>query len=131
MACIFRDVEVIRYLIVGAYNTVFGYLSFVIIFFVFGDYIHYSIITVANHFISLANSFVTQRKFVFRSRNSWQKEFIRFQLAYVGMLPIGLALLWLFHDLVGLEILVAQAVALIFMIIATFIANRYFTFRRR
>lgn len=127
----FNENELLRYLIIGAYNTVFGYLSFVIIFLFSGDFLHYSIITVLNHFIALSNSFVTQRHFVFRSRNCWKNDFLRFQLAYVGLLPVGLALLWFFHDLIGLEIFLAQAVALIFMVVVSFLANRLFTFRQR
>lgn len=131
IARIFNNVQLLRYLIIGGYNTVFGYLSFVLIIIICGDFLHYTVVTILNHFIALTNSFVTQRYFVFRSRNCWKKDFIRFQFAYLGLLPVGLMLLWFFHELIGLEILVAQAVALIFMVFASFLANRYFTFRQR
>jgi putative flippase GtrA len=119
----------LRFLVVGAYNTAFGYVFFAIAYLLFGERLHYLAIGVACHFIAVTHSFLTQRYLVFRSRGPWLGEYGRFQLAYLATLPFGVGLLALFHDLVGLPVLWAQACALAVLVVYTYLASSRFAFR--
>lgn len=123
--------EKLRFLIVGGYNTLFGYLAFALAYVLFGAQIHYTILVILVHFIALTNSFITQRFFVFKSRGPWFAEFMRFQVSYLALLPVGLGLLALLHDYAGLPVLLAQAYALVIMVVISYLSGRHFTFRKK
>lgn len=125
-----RD-QKIRFLFVGGYNTAFGYLTFVLLYWLAGEWFHYVVIAITAHFLAVTNSFLTQRHFVFRSTGPWKQEFIRFQIAYLTTLPIGIGLLALFHDVANMPILLAQAVSLVVIVVISYIASSRFTFRRK
>jgi putative flippase GtrA len=118
----------IRFLIVGGYNTAFGYLSFALAYWLFGEYVHYVILATATHFLAVTNSFLTQRHLVFRSYGSWKQEFVRFQIAYLAMLPVGIGLLAIFFDLLGLPMLVAQAGAMLTVVFVSYFVSSRYTF---
>ena len=118
-------------MLVGAYNTLFGYLAFIIAYIAFEEYVHYTILIVFAHLIAVTNSFITQRYFVFRSRAPWLGEFLRFHVSYAALLPVGVGLFALLHELVGLSILITQAYSLFIMIVVSYLTSRYFTFLKK
>lgn len=118
-----------RFLVIGGYNTAFGYFAFAFAYLLLGARIHYLILAVVMHFIAVTNSFLTQRFLVFRSKSPWPGEYLRFQLTYLTTLPIGTGLLALFHHLAGMPILVAQACSLAILVVYTYIASSRFAFR--
>lgn len=120
----------IRFLVVGGYNTGFGYLVFALAYWALGDRMHYVFIATIAHFLAVTNSFLTQRHLVFRSRNPWRSEFFRFQLTYLGMLPVGVALLAFFYDLLGFPMLVAQALGMVTVVFVSYFVISRFTFRQ-
>lgn len=119
----------IRFLFVGGYNTAFGYLCFACAYWLFGEFVHYTILVTVTHFLAVTNSFLTQRYFVFCSRNCWKAEFFRFQLAYLAMLPVGIGLLAVFYDLLGLRMLIAQAGAMLTAVLISYYFSSRYTFR--
>lgn len=123
--------EKLRFLLIGGYNTVFGYLSFALAYWWLGARWHYVFIAIGTHFIAVTHSFLTQRYWVFRSRGPWLTEFLRFHVAYLAMLPVGIGLLAFFFDFVGLPMLLAQACALVVSVCLSYLSSSRFTFRRR
>src|SRR5579864_2108588 len=79
-----------RFLVVGAYNTVFGYACFASLYLACGKYVNYLLIQVAAHFLSVGNAFYWHRRLTFRSSLAWWPEFIRFNISYLGILVFGL-----------------------------------------
>ncbi len=126
---LFASSEKVRFLIVGGYNTVFGYFSFAAVYWLFDDQLHYIVISVVTHFFAVTNSFLTQKILVFRSRGSFFREYLKFQLAYLASMPIGIFFLALFYDYLGLHILIAQALGLCVVVIFSFLAGRRFIFK--
>ena len=118
-----------RFLIVGIYNTVFGYTAFALAYWALGEALHYALIATAIHFVAVSHSFITQRYWVFRSTGCWKSEFARFHVSYLVMLPVGIALLAFFFDLLGLPMLLAQAFGLVVTVVLSFLSSKYFTFR--
>lgn len=123
--------EKFRFLLIGGYNTVFGYLTFAAAYWFLHEQVHYVGLAVAAHFIAVSNSFLTQRHFVFRSSGSWSEEFLRFHVGYLAMLPVGIGLLAFFYEVVELPMLLAQGVALFVGVVLSYLMSRYFTFAAR
>lgn len=123
--------ERLRFLFVGGYNTLFGYITFAAAYWFLHEEIHYVGLATAAHLIAVTNSFLTQRHLVFRSKGSWRHEFLRFQLCYLAMLPLGVGLLAFFYEIVGLHMMLAQGASLFVGIVASYVVSRYFTFSSR
>lgn len=123
--------EKIRFLLVGGYNTVFGYLTFAGAYWLLHEQVHYVGLAVAAHFVAVSNSFLTQRHLVFRSTGSWSEEFLRFHVSYLAMLPVGIGLLAFFYEVAGLPMLLAQGAALLVGVVLSYVISRYFTFAAR
>jgi len=69
-----------RFLVVGAYNTVFGYVVFVGLYYWIGDRVHYNLVLLVSYIISVTNSYLLQRRFVFSSTSRRMAEFLRFNV---------------------------------------------------
>jgi len=119
-----------RFLIVGAYNTGFGYLSFVALYALLGSYIHYLVIVVLSHVLAVSNAFMTQRMLVFRGKGSVLAEFIRFNITTVGTLLLGLVGMAILVEQAKLHVYLAQAMVTSTTVIVTYFAHKHFTFKK-
>ena len=115
---------------VGAWNTVAGYVIFVLIYLALSAHLGYLVIAMLAHIAAVTQSFLTQRVLVFRSEGYWLAEYVRFHLAHLASLGIGLAGLWLFVERFGLPPLLAQAILTAMVVILSYFVHRHFTFKK-
>lgn len=120
----------IRFLIVGAFNTAFGYCVFAFLYLLLGNRIHYLVVAVVAHAVSVLVSFTSQRQLVFRSRAPWLPEFIRFNLSLLSVFLGGLAALYGLVDGLGTPPLVGQAIVTVGSVVGSYFAHRHFSFRK-
>src|SRR5947207_10307926 len=85
--------EQLLYLVVGAWNTFFGYAVWALMQYVLGDYLNYLVILLLSWPIAVLNAYIGYRYIVFRSRGSVLRELPRFSLVYVAAVLVNLALL--------------------------------------
>lgn len=126
----FWESEKLRYLTVGAINTGMGYLVFALLFLLLEHRLHYLVIGLLAHAISVCIAFANHRFLVFRSRSPWLLEFFRFNVSLLGMLALGMAALYFLVDICGIYPLLAQAIATPFILTLTYLVHRTFSFRR-
>ncbi len=120
--------EKIAYVLVGGWNTAFGYLVFSVFWWLFGAMLPYFAVLVASYVVTVVNAYVCYRVFVFRSKASVRREFPRFLLVYgvtliANLVAFPALVTWL--DLSGYA---AQALFTVFVVIVSYIANRNFAF---
>lgn len=118
-----------RFLLVGGYNTVFGYVVFVALYYWIGDSVHYNIVLLASYVISVTNSYLLQRRFVFSSQSRRMAEFLRFNEVNLAGMVINMGLLSLAVTYVTPNVAIAQAVALVFTIVFIYAGHRLYSFR--
>jgi putative flippase GtrA len=121
--------QTLRFLIVGGYNTAFGYLAFTVFFLTVGQRIHYLIVGLAAHAVAAVNAFVVHRLFVFRSAKGWVAEYLRFNLSQLAALSFGMAALYSLVSFGHLNPLVAQAIVVSASVVLSYALHRFFTFR--
>jgi putative flippase GtrA len=124
-----RRHEQILYLVVGGWNTVFGYLVWALFEYLLHDYIFYLFILVLAWFPAVLNAYVCYRYFVFRSKGSVWRELPRFSLVYVGTLCLSLIGLPILLRLLPFSIYVTQALFTAAMVIASYLSHKYFSFK--
>lgn len=122
--------EQIRYLLVGTWNTLVGYILFAGLYLLIGASIGYLATAVLSHLLAVTQSFVTQRHLVFRSQGIWWAEYLRFHIAHLGSLLLGLTLLSLLVELFRIQPLLAQALVTGLSVILSYFVHQHFTFRK-
>ncbi|MCH7741928.1 MAG: GtrA family protein [Proteobacteria bacterium] len=126
-----RHWTLIRYLIAGGYNTVFGFAVFTGLFFLLESDLHYLGIAILTQIISITNSYIVYRVFVFKSRGRIINEYFRIYIVYGISFILGIALLTLLVEFAGLHPVLAQFFVIIITVIVSYIGNRRFTFNQR
>lgn len=120
----------LRYLAVGAFNTLFGYVVFVALHATLGEVVHYLLVLLLAHVVSVLVAFVGYRVIVFRVHGQVLKDLVRFWSVYVSVLAANLLALPLMIEVAGLPVLVAQGVFTVVTALASYVAHGRFSFSR-
>lgn len=123
--------ERFRFLAVGGWNTLFGYLCFLGVYALLRSHLHYLVIGLISHAISVVNAFACHRLLSFRSQGPLLVEFVRFNLSQLFVIACGLLALWIFVTLAGVTPLLGQAVVVAASVVISYLAHRRFTFAVR
>jgi putative flippase GtrA len=123
-----RRREQILYLVVGAWNTLFGYAVWALMEYLLHDQLHYLIILVLSWPFCVANAYICYRVFVFRSRDSVWRELPRFSLVYLVMLAAGLLALPILLRTLPFNIYVIQAGYTAVVVVLSYLGHKFFSF---
>jgi len=124
----FRRREQLLYLVVGGWNTVFGYAVWALLQFMLGNHLHYLVILVLAWPIAVLNAYLGYRYVVFRSRGPILRELPRFSLVYLLSLVVNLALLPIALNVLPFNIYVIQALLTVAVIVGSYVSHRYYSF---
>ena len=122
--------EQARYLLVGAWNTLVGYLLFAGLVTWLADDVHYVLLLLVAHVLSVFQAFVLYRRFVFRVTGRFWGDLLRFWSVYAAALAVNVVALPLLVDVAGAPVLPAQAGFVVATIVTTYLVNRRFSFAR-
>ena len=119
----------IMYLVVGSWNTVFGYFAGLLIYTWIGEIVNVIIIGFIANVFAISMAYVTNKIFVFKTKGNWKKEYIKAWMLYGTTTLIGIGLLWIIVDIFMVPFWIAQALVTIILIITAYIGNLKFTFK--
>ncbi len=119
----------IRFLLVGGWNTAFGFLLGVVLYYYLKDLTNIIIIGMISNVISITMSFTTNKLFVFMSAGNWINEYIRSYVVYGAMAFLGIFLLWFFVDICKFNIWISQTLILVISISISYLAHSRFTYK--
>jgi len=125
----FRRREQLLYLVVGGWNTVFGYCVWALMQYLLGDYLSYYVVILLAWPIAVLNAYVGYRYIVFRSRGPILRELPRFSVVYAATLVVNLALLPIALRVLPFSIYVIQALFTVVVVICSYLAHKHFSFR--
>lgn len=125
----FRHPQPMLYLLLGGWNTAFGYGFWALLQFLLGDHLPYMLVLVLAWPIVVLNAYVGYRYVVFRSRDSVIRELPRFSLVYAVTLAANLALLPVLLTILPFNIYVIQALFTALVVASSYLGHRYFSFR--
>ena len=126
----FRHREQLLYLLVGGWNTVFGYGVWAVMQYLLGDYVPYLVVLLLAWPIAMLNAYLGYRYVVFRSRGPVLQELPRFSLVYLVTLVGNLALLPVALKVTPFNIYVVQALFTALVVVCSYLGHKYFSFRR-
>jgi len=116
------DVQFIKFLIVGGFNTLFGYLTFA--FFIFIN-VHYTLAALLSTIAGIIFNFNTTGRLVFNNRNN--RLIFRFFGVYLIVYGINVLFLKLF-DSVQISMFIAGAAIILPVAVIAFFLNKYLVF---
>ena len=123
--------ERIRFVAVGGWNTLAGYLVFLACHACLGKEIGPSYTLILSYLIAVPHSFATQRWLVFKARGAIGRQFLRFLLANSSIFAANLLLLPLAVRLTETDPRIVQGVLVILLTIASYLAHKHFSFTDR
>ncbi|NQT30049.1 MAG: GtrA family protein [Candidatus Saganbacteria bacterium] len=119
----------IWYLLVGLWNTLFGYLVFVALYFLLAKKINYMILVVISNILAITNAYIGYKIFVFRTRGNYLKEYLRFYVIYGGAIALNLILLPVLVEFFAVTPIVGQGIVMIVIVVGTYFGHKHFSFR--
>lgn len=117
-----------KFLFVGGYNTVIGYLLFITLNQILGENWHYLMILAVSYILSVTHAYWMQRLLVFQSKGAVFDEYKRFFIVNLTGLGINAVLLTLLIKF-ELKIDIAQAIAVLVTTAISYLGHKNFSFR--
>ena len=127
-----------RYLLVGAWNTLFGYGSFALFTAVLSPMIPHSYIpaSIISSLLNISVSFFGYKWFVFKTKGNYLREWLRCVAVYSGgiiftvlTLPILVVLIRHHTRFFAQAPYIAGAILTAFMVVYSFVGHKRFSFR--
>lgn len=137
--------EKLRFLLVGGFNTLTAFLIYNLFLYILNgrEQISLLLMTVININISI----VTMRYYVFRSKNPFRTDFQKAWVAYVVLYFVNAGLLAglvrvirikeyisaenILNNVPNLDKAISQLICVVIITILTFLAHKYFSFKRK
>jgi putative flippase GtrA len=129
--------ERVRFLIVGGFNTLFGYALFIIfertLGEVIGDWVGDLVSLYAAYAIATVVAFALHRHFTYRVSGTGNVvvDYLRFVSVYLVALAINTVALPLLVEFAHLEAIVAQGLIVVLTTLVSYFGHKLFSFRRK
>ena len=127
----------VRFVLVGVWNTIFGYLVFVACDYLFEHlfslrYIAYMSAAVLSNILAVTNAYIFHKRITFQSRTKGSEalfEYLRFSMTYLFTFVLGLILLPIGVEIFGLDPKVAAAIVTLVLTGVSYVTHDKFSFR--
>jgi putative flippase GtrA len=128
----------VRFVMVGIWNTIFSYIVFVALDWIFTiyfspRYVAYLLAAILSNIISVNIAYFLHRNITYKSKARGMaafREYIRFYTTYIFTLILSIFLLPIFVELIGLSPKTAAAIIMSLLAIFSYVSHTRFTFRR-
>jgi len=126
-----RVSQFLRYLVTGGVNTAFGYGVYAGLTWLLTDRLRgaYMVAAVASNILAITFSYATYKVFVFKTRGHYLREYLRTYLVYGGVTLLGLALLPLLVEVLGVNAYLAALLLIPVTVLCSFLGHKHFSFR--
>jgi putative flippase GtrA len=118
------------YLVVGGWNSLFTYGCFAILYYLLNERLAPAAILIMVWAIASVNGYLTFRYLVFAPVRHPVVEYLRYQAIYLPILAVNVVALPLALAYTNLSAYVIQALLSVFAVVAAYVGNKYFAFRK-
>jgi putative flippase GtrA len=127
----------VRFVVVGIWNTIFGYGIFCLFETLFTRHFStkfagYMVAMVVAQVLSVTNAYICHKFITFRSKAKGKAiiaEYFRFYATYIVTFVIGLVLLPAFVEIVGITPKIAAAVITLICMVVSYLGHSRFSFK--
>lgn len=119
----------LRYIIIGAWNTLFSYAAFVFLYFYTSSFLHYMVILALSQIAGITNAYICYKFFVFKTKGNIVREYLRFYVVYGTTFIVNLVLIAFFVELLKINPIVSQGIIAIVVVIMAYFGHSRFSFK--
>jgi putative flippase GtrA len=116
------------FLIAGSFNTLFGLITFTVLYMITSKYIHYIAILFISSFLSILVAFLSLKYFVFQTKGNHVKELVRCFITYLTILLVNSFLLYLSIEKLNFNAIASQFIITLILVICSFLSHKHFSF---
>lgn len=120
----------LRFLIVGAWNFVFGYFAFAGLYWMMNGRWPDCFISTIAAILGITMSFLTHRFITYRSHGCWWREYLRFYVVYGGQSILNIFLIWILVTQLKLNAYIVQLSISVALTVVSYWAHKYYSFKR-
>ena len=121
----------LKFLLVGVWNTVFGYTSFVVVYDLTSKHgVHYMVALICSQILCLLNAYLCYKYLVFKTAAITLPESLRFVLVYSLNFVANLILLPFCVATLEMTPVVAQGIIVVLTVVASYLGHNFFSFKQ-
>ncbi len=125
-----RHAQKLHYLLIGGWNTVFGYGVFIALYYGTAHFnIHYVVVLVLSQVINVTSAYFLYKRFVFKTKGNLIREYCRFCTFYWLSFAANLILLPASVELLGLNPVISQGLLIVVTAVTSYLWHARYTFR--
>ncbi|MEK3880306.1 GtrA family protein [Paenibacillus sp. FSL M7-0420] len=117
----------VKFVIVGILNTIVGLSVYTLYLKLIQD--NYLQALILSHVIGVVHSYLWNNRWTFQQKRYNAKSGMKFVFVYIVTFFVNLFLLALLVDTIGMNKLIAQAIALFLTTVVSFFGHKYWSFR--
>lgn len=121
--------EKIRYLFVGGWNTLFGYLAFAVLYAWLGKIWPSVLIITVGYVIGITNSYICYKFLVFKTKGNYLREYLRFYVVYGLAYVINIILFPIAVGRLKINPFIAQAAIVFVTVLISYTGHKRFSFK--
>jgi len=118
-----------RYLLTGAWNTLFGIGIYTLLYALLGDRVHYLVLGIPANILAITNAFLCYKFFVFKTKGNILREYLKCYAVYGAGSLTGMILLALLVQCLGMHPVAANILGTVIVIVFSYFGHKYFSFR--
>jgi len=122
-------IQSIKFATTGIINTLVSFIIYCLCFSVFK--FNYIVSLIFAYFFGVLNSYLWNSKWTFQAKGFNQREFIKFILVYISTFILNLLILDIEINIMRMNELASQGIALIIAAFVSFISYKYWVFREK
>lgn len=121
------NIEGFRFLFVGGINTFVGYGSYALFLFL---NINYLVANTLSTIVGVANSYIWNRNFTFKSKASIKEELTKFVSVYLVSYLISMLSIYILVSKLGIDKYIGGLLNLVITTLISYFGHKNFSFRR-
>lgn len=123
--------QILRYLLVGGWNTFFGACIYALLYRWLGSHMHYLLVLIPANVLAITNAYLGYKIIVFKTRGNYWREYLRCYAVYGGMMVFNAILLYVLVTLIKLRPPVANVFCVLTTTVVAYFSHKHFSFRTR
>jgi len=128
---LFYSGEIRKYIFVGLLNSILGYIIGVLTFKLFYDFFGVIFVSIISNILSILLSFINYKIFFFNKNfKNIVKEFFKFYLTYTIMIFLSMFQLFIFIEVLYINIYLAQAAIIFINLFFLFFSHFFLIFNK-
>lgn len=126
---IVRHKEKVMYLIVGMWNTAFGYGLFAGLYCLLSKNMHYNVILFISYVISTLNAYLLYKFVVFKTKGDLLRGYLKFSVVYIYAYLGNMLILYALKRYTDVDLYLGQAISVIVIVLISYVSHKKYTFK--